>query len=135
MVWRVSGAWTRSWTDPSWPGEQPQNAVDTGSVLQQIRRRSHETRQEKPWGSLTAGSGALSCHGGEGWLCSTRAISRLLLSSTSRRQLKDALLESKTTSSGTVSTLLTSLPSQAHRPQTEPLRRHSRDINQCDLTA
>lgn len=119
----VSGALTHSWTDPSWPGEQPQNAVDTGSVLQQIRGRSHDAGKKSP-GAL----GQPDCRirsprlpWGAGWLCSTRAISRLLLSRTSRRQLKEALLESTTTSLGTVSTLLTRLPTQAHRPQTEPL--------------
>lgn len=60
------------------------------------------------WGSCpshcpTAGSGALGCHGGEGCLYSSRVISRLLLSRTSRRQLQDALAESATTSSGSVS--------------------------------
>lgn len=51
----------------------------------------------------TAGSGVLGCHGSEGQLCSTRAISRLLLSRTSRRQLKNAPVESST-SLGSAST-------------------------------
>lgn len=68
LVWRVWGALTHSWTDTSWPGEQPQNAVDTGSVLQQIHGRSHKTGSKSPGalGSPTAGSGALGCYGVKG---------------------------------------------------------------------
>lgn len=53
-MWRVSGALTHSQNDHSWPGEQPQKAIDTGSVFQQIRGRCHEAGQKKPWGTEAA---------------------------------------------------------------------------------
>lgn len=68
----------------------------------------------------TAGSGVLGCHGSEGRLCNTRAISKLLLSRTSRRQLENAPVESST-SLGSASTHLNSLSTQVDRPQTEPV--------------